>query len=84
MQYFELNQGSSREPFTGYKDDTHSDPEISDLIYAKVDEILSPASRMNVCFTSNSSINISPFNVSFLHSYDEIYAELYGLLEAVR
>ncbi|VBB28755.1 unnamed protein product [Acanthocheilonema viteae] len=46
-KYFESNQSSSREPFTIYKDEIHSDPEISDLIYAKVDEILSPASRMN-------------------------------------
>uniref|UniRef100_A0A0R3RP85 CA domain-containing protein n=1 Tax=Elaeophora elaphi TaxID=1147741 RepID=A0A0R3RP85_9BILA len=46
-KYFESNQGSSREPLPGYKDDVHSDPEISDLIYAKVDEILSPTSRLN-------------------------------------
>lgn len=64
LQYFESNQGSSRKPFTIYTDEVHSDPEINDLIYAKIDEILSPASRMNVCFTSNSSINISSFNVS--------------------
>uniref|UniRef100_A0A183H4V8 Cadherin n=1 Tax=Onchocerca flexuosa TaxID=387005 RepID=A0A183H4V8_9BILA len=68
-KYFDSNQGSSREPFTGYKDDVHNtDPEINDLIYAKVDEILSPASRMNVGFTSNSSINISSFNVNAVNS----------------
>uniref|UniRef100_A0A915PM28 Cadherin domain-containing protein n=1 Tax=Setaria digitata TaxID=48799 RepID=A0A915PM28_9BILA len=66
-KYFDSNQSSSREP-TGYKDDMHNDPEINDLIYAKVDEILSPASRMNACFTSNSSINISSFSANAVNS----------------
>uniref|UniRef100_A0A1I7VHW0 NAC domain-containing protein n=1 Tax=Loa loa TaxID=7209 RepID=A0A1I7VHW0_LOALO len=43
-KYFESNHCSSKEPFMDYKDVTSNDPEINDLIYAKVDEILSPAS----------------------------------------
>ncbi|KAM3724445.1 Protein dachsous [Dirofilaria immitis] len=67
-KYFDSNQDSSREIFTGYKDDMRSDPEINDLIYAKVDEILSPANRMNACFTSNGSINISSFNANAINT----------------
>ncbi|CAG9534070.1 unnamed protein product [Cercopithifilaria johnstoni] len=67
-KYFESNQGSSRGPFAVCKDEVHGDPEINDLIYAKVDEILSPASRMNACFTSNSSINICSFNANVVNS----------------
>ncbi|VDK36939.1 unnamed protein product [Gongylonema pulchrum] len=68
-KYFDSKDGgggcSSREHFTGYRND---DPEINDLIYAKVDEILSPASRINVAFSSNnnSSFNIAAFSIAFL------------------
>ncbi|VDK84946.1 unnamed protein product [Litomosoides sigmodontis] len=67
-KYFESSQCSPTEPLAVCKDEVHSDPEINDLIYAKVDEILSPASRMNVCFTSStSSINISSFSANALN-----------------
>ncbi|VIO90129.1 Cadherin domain containing protein [Brugia malayi] len=65
-KYFESNQGTSREFFMDYKNDANNDPEISELIYAKVDEILSPANRMNAYFTSNNSINISSFNANLI------------------
>lgn len=63
-----------------YKNHLRNDSEISDLIYAKVDEILSPANGMNGHLASNSSINIFAFNVSvfffFLILINLIYPEI--------
>ncbi|VDN05543.1 unnamed protein product, partial [Thelazia callipaeda] len=63
-KYFDSNESSNKERVTGYLEAINNDSEINDLIYAKVDEILSPASQMNVSLSSDSSIDISSFTVS--------------------
>lgn len=42
------------------------DPDLNELIYAKVDEILSPTGHLNASFQSNPSFSIPSLNVSIL------------------
>ncbi|KHN71784.1 hypothetical protein Tcan_02073 [Toxocara canis] len=65
----EQKRESGNERMKRARNELRYDHDLNELIYAKVDEILSPASRMNASFPSNPSLSIPSFNVSFLNMH---------------
>lgn len=63
LQIFDQRNGSNRSRLMHGKN-TFYDSALNDLIYAKVDEILSPASRMNIPTNIGYSFDISSLNAS--------------------